>query len=747
VVIALLAATFPLGISCAPRAHSPPPPEAGFTAEPTSGTARLEVQFTDQSTGEITAWEWDFGDGSVSTLQNPSHTYTAAGKYTVSLELTGPGGSDTETKTDYITLKQTIATDGIWLKDHLGRTLILRGVNLGGSSKVPYSPNGATHIREGFFDYEDVSFVGRPFPLEEADEHFARLREWGVTLMRFLVEWEAVEHAGPGLYDEEYLDYVRAIVEKAGEYGISVFIDPHQDVWSRWTGGNGAPAWTLEKIGMDITKLHETGAAIVHQLYGDPFPHMIWPTNHTKLAAATMYTLFFAGNEFAPNTKVDGVPVQEYLQSHYINAIKKVAERVADLPNVIGYDSMNEPGRGFIGLPNLDAWDTQLKLGLMPTPAQAILGSSYPQEVDVWSLHYLLFQREGTATMNPEGISIWKEGFEDVWKANGVWTDEGGEPRILRPDHFAMVNGHAANFETDFLKPFLLRYIEEIRSVDPDAIVFVESGGEHSDVIPWGPDDPPHVVYAPHWYDGITLITKHYDPEFNIRTHPTIEFVVGAENVQAMFEEQLGELKNRATDVGIPTLIGECGLPFNLDEGESYRTGNFEAQTQALASYLWAMDANLLSCTLWVYTADNTNERGDQYNGEDFSIFSRDQQTDPQDINSGGRALEAIVRPYARATAGEPLHMSFDVSTRIFEFEFLSDPSIDAPTEVFVPNFQYPEGYWVMLSDGYFEKDEESQTLRIFHPKGESLKIVLLLLPVVYQVNLPPFIKLPWFSS
>ena len=41
---------------------------------------------------------------------------------------------------------------------------------------------------------------------------------------------------------------------------------------------------------MDITKLHETGAAIVHQLHGDPFPHMIWPTNHTKLAAATMFT-------------------------------------------------------------------------------------------------------------------------------------------------------------------------------------------------------------------------------------------------------------------------------------------------------------------------------------------------------------------------------------------------------------------------------------------------------------------------
>ena len=123
-----------------------------------------------------------------------------------------------------------ICIAGPWFKDDDGRTLILHGVNLGGSSKVPFRPNGATYLREGLNDHRNVSFVGRPFPLEQADEHFARLRAWGLTFVRLLVTWEAIEHAGPGVYDQEYLDYVYAVVRKAGEHGIHLFIDPHQEV-------------------------------------------------------------------------------------------------------------------------------------------------------------------------------------------------------------------------------------------------------------------------------------------------------------------------------------------------------------------------------------------------------------------------------------------------------------------------------------------------------------------------------------
>jgi len=80
----------------------PLPLAAEFTAKPSSGAKPLTVQFTDESTGKITSWLWDFGDGMTSNQQNPLHTYGQICHYTVSLTVTGPSGSDTETKSDYI---------------------------------------------------------------------------------------------------------------------------------------------------------------------------------------------------------------------------------------------------------------------------------------------------------------------------------------------------------------------------------------------------------------------------------------------------------------------------------------------------------------------------------------------------------------------------------------------------------------------------------------------------------------------
>ena len=606
--------------------------------------------------------------------------------------------------------------------DASGRTLLLRGVNLGGSTKVPVTPDGATHRVDRFFDHREVSFVGRPFPLDEADEHFTRLKRWGFTFLRFLVTWEAIEHDGPGEYDQAYLDYVRAVVERAGEHGIDVFIDPHQDVWSRFSGGDGAPGWTLDAVGFDMTRFKATGAAIVHATHGDPFPRMIWPTNATKLAAGTMFTLFFGGNDFAPQTHIDGEPVQDYLQRHYIAAIQQVARRLKGLPNVVGYDTMNEPFPGFIGWKDLRRTGGLLRLGDTPSPYQAmLLGSGYPQRVDRWVIDVLGLRKRGTRLLNQQRASAWRDGTPCVWQCNGVWeADEGASPRLLRPDHFARVHGREVNFARDYYRPFANRYAAGIREVDPEALIFVEAETGQQPP-PWRDEDAPNVAFAAHWYDGFVLFTKRYSSHLAV-DYRTTRPVFGSKRIRASFADQIRDLKQGAAETmgGVPALIGEFGIPFDLNGGKAFRTGDFGPQIAALDRSFRAIEDNLLSCTLWNYTADNTNLRGDQWNGEDLSVFSRDQQTDPGNIHSGGRALEAVVRPYARAIAGAPLAMSYDLGTKTFCLSFRHDPEVQAPTEIFVPELAYPHGFGVTLSDGRYTVDEGEQLLVFHHDPDQA---------------------------
>ncbi len=99
------------GASCG----STPAPTAAFTGEvtagdlitdkPIAGLAPLTVSFSDRSTGEIKSWRWNFGDGSAIVYeQNPSHTYTKAGIFTVQLTAEGPDKADSEVKSFFVTI-------------------------------------------------------------------------------------------------------------------------------------------------------------------------------------------------------------------------------------------------------------------------------------------------------------------------------------------------------------------------------------------------------------------------------------------------------------------------------------------------------------------------------------------------------------------------------------------------------------------------------------------------------------------
>ena len=83
-------------------------PSAAFVANATTGNAPLGVQFIDSSVNSPTSWVWSFGDGGTSTEQNPSHTYSGTGSYTVTLTVTNSGGSDTVSSSGYITVDASV---------------------------------------------------------------------------------------------------------------------------------------------------------------------------------------------------------------------------------------------------------------------------------------------------------------------------------------------------------------------------------------------------------------------------------------------------------------------------------------------------------------------------------------------------------------------------------------------------------------------------------------------------------------
>jgi hypothetical protein len=209
---------------------------------------------------------------------------------------------------------------------------------------------------------------------------------------------------------------------------------------------------------------------------------------------------------------------------------------------------------------------------------------------------------------------------------------------------------------------------------------------------------PPGSVSAPHWYDLANLTTRRFDVDNHVDALAGRP-LHGAEAVRESYVRGLRTCKGVAQSFGGPTLIGEIGVQFALDDGAAYRawaTGErgprvFAKQAQMLGLMSDALDELKLSAVWWNYTATNRNDPlvGDGWNQEDMSLFSPDQL---DGVSDGGRGTAGFARPYVRAAQGRLVGMRFDAESGGFEAEIDVDPSLAGPTEIAAPAAAYPDG-------------------------------------------------------
>lgn len=634
-----------------------------------------------------------------------------------------------------------LTIDGPWFREPGGRRVLLRGLNLGGDCKVPY-PDGGTNVPTDFANHREVSFVGRPFPLDEMDAHFARIKAYGFNVLRLLTTWEAVEHAGPGKYDEAYLDYFAKVAARAGDFGLYVFVDFHQDVWSRMTGGDGAPGWTFETMGLDFTAFHEAGAAHVMQYKYDParggrqedrYPMMTWGENYRFPGNAIPWTLFFAGRDFAPSITVDGKNIQDFLQDCYCGAMRAIALKLKDLPNVLGFDSLNEPGSGWVGQQlsyRHVSRNPEHPYPVRPGPAWSPLDGLLVARGVTRVIPRLSFDpAKRTMSIASQEIvnathkSIWLKGVDCPFERAGAYRLGKEREEETREDFFTHRNGRKVDHERDYMVPFFQRVAKAIRAVREDWLLFAELDAFKSFDNPHFPEGtPPRTVNAGHWYDIVTLVTKTFMYPEAINPFSG-KMLNGQGEIEGHYKNNLARIKKAAEslDGGAPTLIGEFGIPFDLDGAAAYAAfagGDhsdkpWESHIRALDFMYNAMDALLLHSAQWNYTADNRNDLaiGDQWNQEDLSVYSRDQSVEPMDPMDGTRAAKGFVRPFLRACQGELKAMRFERERGVFSVEFDADPAIKEPTEIFVPRTQFPGGYAIDAPDGVTTKVDASNNL------------------------------------
>jgi hypothetical protein len=639
-----------------------------------------------------------------------------------------------------------------------GIAVRLNGINVSGSSKL-----------------NDPLGVGRAFPLAEAETHARRLVACGFSVVRLLVPWEAVEPE-QNAYDQDYLTYLDHLIGILKEHEIAVIIDPHQDVWSRFTGGSGAPYWTLLAAGFNPKHFRKTFSGLVMaSLVGtsesecgtgpsdaeiaDAAP-LCWSTNHDMLACATMFTLFFGGRIFAPLRLVEGINIQDFLQKHFLDAIAAVLSKVGHHQNILGADTMNEPGAGFLGRPDLDKWQAlgggTRGHGIKLTPFQGMAignGAGGPGMKTTWHSGPVSVG-QAIETVNPTHDRCWQENVRCVWEQHGVYTVAAQNAKfvLVKPAYFTCDprTGRALNIQDQCVIPFWEAFATMTRNIlGPTALVFrspmVFASGRpptpptrsegliHRE--PWSEYD----VHSPHYYEPLSLYGGPYLSCLTIRgqdpgpsSTPTPPIICVGNNTKAIRTE----LEWIAGSNPGPMFIGETGVSMRtrslvswlLHQAPDWTPGSrdYRARERCFERLMRAVESSDGVCghALWCYTPNAGGPAsyiGDGWNRECLSLFSG--RMDQGSLFAGGQALGPAIRPYPVRTRAHILESCFNAidPRRPYILRLTHGGNAYTCTEVFMPWYHYgTENVSIHVSSGHVVQHPHGQSLLWYHPPGTA---------------------------
>jgi endoglycosylceramidase len=213
-------------------------------------------------------------------------------------------------------------------RDPYGRQVVLRGLNVAGTSKL--KPFKVVRDKEGMKDIDDIR------------------DRFGFNVIRLLFNWEAYE-ATPGKYDEKYLDGLIEIIDRAHKKGINTLFDFHHDAYSRWTTqgcGEGFPKWAVPADLRVKTVEEENPNATLDELHKAQVERSKKCKNWGFRATTdqSMHKVWEAFFKDFKAPEAAGLPADKQgVKTRYKLLMEHLAERLSSHAGVIGYDLMNEP--------------------------------------------------------------------------------------------------------------------------------------------------------------------------------------------------------------------------------------------------------------------------------------------------------------------------------------------------------------------------------------------------------------------